>query len=69
MKVTLYSTHCPKCNILSQKLKSLNIKYNEINDINIMIDKGFVSAPMLEVDNEIMDFTNAIKWINERKEY
>lgn len=25
--ITLYSTNCPKCNVLEQKLKNLNINY------------------------------------------
>lgn len=67
MKVTLYSTHCPKCNVLTQKLKMANVPFNEVDDIDIMLKKGFMSAPMLEVDNKTLDFTNAMKWIKERK--
>ena len=63
MKVTLYSTHCPNCTVLEKKLKLKNIDFNEVNDIKIMEDKGFVSAPMLEVDDKIMNFQTAIEWI------
>ena len=59
MKVTLYTTHCPKCNVLTTKLKSKGVDYEEITD------KGFMSAPMLEVDGKIMTFVEAIKWVNE----
>lgn len=61
---TLYSTHCPKCEILKKKLTAKNVEFDEVNDIDIMIEKGYVSSPMLEVDGEIMDFTKANNWIN-----
>lgn len=31
-----------------------------------MIEKGFMSAPMLEVEDITMTFPDALKWINER---
>ncbi len=64
MKVILYSTHCPKCNVLEKKLNQNYIPYEEVNDVNVMRKKGFLSAPMLEVDGEIMDFKTANNWIN-----
>lgn len=64
--VKLYSTHCPKCNILEKKLKDKNINYEEINDLDLMISLGFTQTPMLEVDNEIMDFKRANNWINNK---
>ena len=64
MKIILFTTHCPKCRVLEMKLKSKKIEYEEISDANIMTEKGFISAPMLEVDGEIMDFRAANEWIN-----
>lgn len=64
MKVVLYTTHCPKCNILKEKLDAKNIKYEEIDSIDDLIALGFKSVPYLKVDNSIFDFVNAIKWIN-----
>ena len=63
--IILYSTNCPKCKILEQKLKSKNIEYIEFTDVNKMIEMGFSVMPMLEVDGVIMDFVTANKWINE----
>lgn len=60
MEINLYSTHCPKCNVLAQKLKSKNMQYTEINDLNIMSEKGFTSVPMLEIDGKIMDFASSV---------
>ena len=65
MKVTFYSTHCPKCRVVEKKLKSLNIEYTEIDDANVMMEKGLRAAPALQIDDgEIMNFTAAIKWLN-----
>ena len=66
MKVTLYSTGCPKCKILTQKLNDKNVEFNVVNDVDLMISKGFTNMPMLEVDGNVMNFMNAAKWINER---
>ena len=65
MKVTFYSTHCPKCRVVEKKLKSLNIEYTEVDDMQVMSSKGLKAAPALQIDDEaIMDFAAAIKWLN-----
>lgn len=64
--ITLYSTHCPKCKILEKKLDNANIEYVICDDMDIMINKGFDFLPMLEVDDKIMNFGEAVKWVNER---
>ena len=62
----LYSTNCPKCKVLETKLKNKNIEFEICNDINLMLSKGIQQAPYLEIDNELMDFSKAIKWVNEK---
>ena len=64
MNVTLYSTGCPKCTILKKKLDDANIKYNIVTDVDVMQEKGFMTLPMLEVDDEVIDFGKAVKWVN-----
>lgn len=64
MNIILYSTNCPKCNVLKTKLIKKGIHFTEINDIDTMLKKGYMQAPMLEVDNETMDFIQANHWIN-----
>lgn len=66
MKVILYTTHCPKCTVLDKKLTSKNIPYEEVTDVDLMINKGFDAMPVLEVDDTIMDFKTANTWINEQ---
>ena len=67
MSVVLYSTNCPKCKVLEKKLDSIGVDYTIITDEDLMISKGFSSAPMLEVDGNVMDFGNAIRWAKEQK--
>lgn len=65
MNTVLYSTHCPKCEILQEKLDDKNIKYDICTDKKLMLSKKFLSAPMLEVDGKVMTYLEAIKWIKE----
>lgn len=66
MEIILYTTGCPKCKVLEAKLKQKGLEYKEITDINEIANKGFMTVPILEVDNKTMNFTEANTWINER---
>ena len=62
--VVFYSTHCPKCKVVEMKLKQKNVEYAECNDLDVMKDKGLHSAPAIEVDGKILEFADAVKYIN-----
>ena len=66
MNVILYSTGCPKCNILKKKLADAKIDYRVIEDVDVMVSKGLKEVPWLEVDGNLMNFVDSSKWINER---
>ena len=66
LDVTLYSTHCPKCRVLENKLKEKNINYEEVNDVTIMQSLGFEFVPKLRVGNDVYDFKEAMEWIGEQ---
>lgn len=61
--VILYSTGCPKCRILETKLSEKNIEYKKNTDIEEMKKLGFVSAPILVVDDKTLNYGDAIRWI------
>lgn len=61
--VKLYEHGCPRCKVLKTKLDLKGIKYELINDINVMKEKGFKEAPKLEVDGVVYDFNEAIDWM------
>lgn len=63
-KIILYTTHCPKCNILKKKLENKHVIFEEIDDVNVMIEKGMQSAPVLEINGEQMNYINAVKYLN-----
>lgn len=66
MNITLYTTHCPRCKVVELKLKSKNIDYETCENIEEIQKLGVKSAPVLKVDNDILDFSAAINWINTR---
>lgn len=68
MKVVLYSTDCPRCKVLKKKLNNKGIIYEEINDVEVMKSKGFMTVPILDVEGlDLMDFTEAVEWINNQE--
>ena len=66
MNVILYSTGCPKCNILKKKLADAKIDYKVVEDVDVMVSKGLKDVPWLEVNGNLMNFVDSSKWINER---
>ena len=64
--ITLYTIDCPKCKVLKQKIDNKNINYNIVNDLDIMTNLGMKTAPMLEVNGLLLNFNEALKWVNEQ---
>lgn len=66
--VKLYTTHCPNCKALEMKLKAKGIEFEEVEDKDIIVEKGrenhILSAPFLEVDGQFYKFVDALKWAN-----
>lgn len=66
MIIKLYTTHCPMCSSLERQLKKKNINFVECDDIEEMRSRRISSAPMLDVDGKLMDFTDAMAWVREQ---
>lgn len=66
MNIILYSTNCPKCNVLEKKMTQKALDFSVITDFDKreMIKRGFAAAPVLVVDDKYMDFSAANEWIN-----
>lgn len=62
--VKLYTTNCPKCRVLETKLKQKKIDFETITDISVIQEKGFMEAPILEIDEIFYPFSEAVKWVN-----
>ncbi len=63
--IILYSTNCPKCKVLKQKLDSKGISYTINSSVEEMLDIGITNIPMLSVNDELLSFAEAVKWINQ----
>lgn len=64
--VTLYSNDCPKCKILKKKLDEKEVKYESCTDVNKMLSLGITTVPMLRVEDKMMGFSEAVKWVSEK---
>ena len=67
MNVILYTTHCPKCKVLTRKLQIAGVEFTESEDIQKMLELGFKSAPVLVVDDEVYLFKEACLWADDRR--
>ena len=65
-KVILYEHGCPRCKVLKMKLDQKGVQYEIVNDIGVMMAKGFNEAPKLEVDGVVMDFKESVDWLKEQ---
>lgn len=64
MKPILYSTGCPKCNVLKKKLAEKNIDFVENNSVEEMLLLSIVQVPMLQVEDKIMNYKESVEWVN-----
>ena len=65
--VILYSTPtCPNCAVLRKKMNAKNISFIDNHSIEDLQSLGITRVPVLKVDDEIMNFGKANKWINEQ---
>jgi len=53
---------------LEKKLNIKKLEYTLVEDEDLMVEKGFLSAPMLEVDGKVMTFKDAIDWLENLEE-
>lgn len=66
MNIILHTTNCPRCKVLKSKLDQKSINYKINTDVDLMMQKGFTTAPKLEIDGVVYDFKEAIEWIGEQ---
>jgi hypothetical protein len=62
-RIVLYSTGCPKCSVLKKKMDAAHIVYVEEHDMDEMLKVGLKSAPGLMVGSEILNFQDAVRWV------
>ena len=62
----LYSTGCPKCEVLKKKLAEKGVQYTENNSVDEMLKLGIEAIPVLKVNDRLLDFKEAIDWVNKQ---
>lgn len=70
--ITLYTlVDCPRCVLVKQMLDKHNVQYKEIQDNKqLMIDKGFIEAPVLEVDGRTIEtYPSVLAWLEDNNYY
>lgn len=65
-EITMYSTGCPKCNILKKKLDENGVAYSIESDVDKMQALGLTELPALSVDGQMLNFNGAITWLASR---
>ena len=64
MSIILYSTGCPNCKVLKSKLEDKGIEFVENNSVGEMTELGITQVPVLSVCGKLLDFKNAVIWVN-----
>lgn len=64
--IILYSTGCPRCEVLKDKLSNKAVSYKENNSVEEMTALGITEVPMLKVDGKLLDFKAAVEWVNNK---
>ena len=62
-KAILYSINCPRCNVLKDKLDGQDVDYVIATDVKVIREKGITQLPMLEVGGALMNFSEALMWL------
>lgn len=62
--VILYSTGCPKCEVLKKKLEQKEVNYETVCSVEEMTVLGITTVPVLGVDDNLLEFGQAVEWVN-----
>jgi len=60
MKIEVFGTGCPKCNMLEANVKKLlnqlglKAEVVKITSIDVMVERGLMSTPALAIDGELV---------------
>lgn len=63
--IIFYTTNCPKCKVLKTKMDKVKLSYEICEDVQRMLDLNIQTAPALQINDFILDFGQAIKWLKE----
>ena len=62
---TLFTTGCPKCRILEEKMTKKGLQFEKCTNPKEMQDLGIISVPMLKCpDGTMLGYFDAVKLVN-----
>ena len=70
--IILYSSsECTRCQLVKQMLDHHKVQYKEIvNNKQLMMEKGFESVPVIDVDGKIIDgYIGILDWLQQNGYY
>ncbi len=67
MNAILYTTGCPRCKVLREKLDGKGIPYTVNDSVDEMLSLGITEVPVLSVDGELLPFAEAMARIQSLK--
>lgn len=59
----VYTTGCPRCEILKDKMIESNVYFTEVEDIEKMKELGIKQVPILEVNGKLLSYFKALEYI------
>lgn len=64
--IILYSTGCPRCDVLKDKLDTKAISYSVNNSVDEMTELGISEVPVLSINGQLLKFKEAVDWVNKQ---
>lgn len=64
--IILYSTGCPRCDVLKDKLDTKAISYSVNNSVDEMTELGISEVPVLSISGQLLKFKEAVEWVNKQ---
>ncbi len=69
--IKLFTIHCARCKVLELKLKQKQVDFETVDDEGTVVavgkEHGIMQAPILQVNDQFLDFAAAVKYVNEVK--
>ncbi len=72
-EIVLFTTHCPKCKVLEKKLKDSGLAFRVEEDqakiLEVAQRHNITMAPFLLHGDTVLNFSEAVKWVNEKNRH
>lgn len=65
-EVILFSTGCPRCQVLKSKLSAIGVNYRVETSVDEMTKLGLTEVPALMVNGKLLGFMDAVRWANQQ---